>query len=261
MDSRVPLITAFIIGVMKSGTTSLARYLARHPDICLCDKKEAHIFDQHYWQKNGVTADVLSTKFSSFSGEKIVLDATPIYVFAPGAIEAILRYNPASRFILILRSPVDRTISHYGHTSRAGGERRALLVALLLEPWRLWRESQTNPLGPVLRSRSYVARSLYFRQVRRLLSLTENVLILNFDELINDCSTAVARICGFLGIDDDQLDGEFPHLLSRTLERNYRLERFVLGLRLSRDARKTERLLGWAKYSLSSKSVMTAKQP
>jgi hypothetical protein len=261
MDSGVPLVNAFIIGVMKSGTTSLARYLARHPDVCLCDKKEAHIFDQRRWQKNGVTADIVSTKFSSFSGEKIVLDATPTYVFAPGAIEAILRYNPASRFILILRSPVDRTISHYGHTTRAGGERRALLTALLLEPWRLWRESRTNPLGPVFRHRSYVARSLYFRQVRRLLSLTENVLILNFDELINDYSTVVARVCGFLGIDDDQLDGEFPHLHSRTPERNFRFERVALGLRLSRDARRTERLLGWPKYSLSSKFGMTSRPP
>jgi hypothetical protein len=257
----VPVINSFIIGVMKSGTTSLARYLAGHPDICLCDKKEAHIFDQRRWQKSGVTADIVSSKFSSFSGEKIVLDATPMYVFAPGAIEAILRYNPAARFILILRSPVDRTISHYGQTTRAGGERRALLIALLLEPWRLWRESQTNPLGPMLRNRSYVARSLYFRQVRRLLSLTENVLILNFDELINDSSKVVARICRFLGIDDDQLDGELPHLYSRTPERSFRFERMVLTLRFRRNARKTERLLGWPKHSLSSNFGMAAEQP
>jgi len=261
MDRAVPLINTFIIGVMKSGTTSLARHLAGHPDICLCDKKEAHIFDQPRWQKNGVPAGIVSTKFSSFSGEKIVLDATPMYVFAPGAIEAILRYNPASRFILILRSPVDRTISHYGQTSRAGGERRPLLIALFLEPWRLWRESQSKPLGPVLRNRSYVSRSLYFRQVRRLLSLTDNVLILNFDELINDSSTVVARICGFLGIPDDQLDGELPHLYSRTPERNFRFERAMLGLRFRRDTRKTERLLGWPKHSLSSKFARTSKQP
>ena len=248
----VPLINTFIIGVMKSGTTSLARLLRPHPDICLCDGKEAHIFDRPKWQDARVPDEVVAQRFTSFRGQKVVLDATPIYIFAPGALEAILRYNPAARFILILRSPVDRTISHYGHTVTAGGEKRSLLVALLSERWRLWRESKHQRMGPIFRNRSYVSRSLYFRQVHHLLSLTDQVLFVNFRDLVTNTPETISRICDFMGISADSVQTELPRLNSRTLEKPFRLGRALLAMRFSRDTRKTERLLGWSKYSLAS---------
>ncbi len=249
----MPLINTFIVGVMKSGTTSLARLLSKHPDICLCKGKEAHIFDKPKWQDATVPDDVVADMFPSFRGQKVVLDATPIYIFAPGALEAILRYNPASRFILILRSPVDRTISHYGHSVNAGGEKRSLLAALLLERWRLWRESKKRRIGTMFRNRSYVSRSLYFRQVTHLLSLTDQVLFINFRDLVSQTHETVERICDFMGIPANQVDAELPILNSSALTKSFRLERAVLAMRFYRDTRKTERLLGWPKHSLASR--------
>src|SRR3989304_2234426 len=37
-----------IIGAMRSGTTSLARYLGAHPQVFMAAKKEVHFFDFHF---------------------------------------------------------------------------------------------------------------------------------------------------------------------------------------------------------------------
>ena len=39
-------VNLHIVGVQKAGTTALAHFLSQHPDICLVDGKEAHVFDQ-----------------------------------------------------------------------------------------------------------------------------------------------------------------------------------------------------------------------
>ncbi len=42
-SARVPNLV--IVGVVKSGTTSLFNYLSQHPDICPSDVKETRYFD------------------------------------------------------------------------------------------------------------------------------------------------------------------------------------------------------------------------
>ncbi|MDP3972766.1 MAG: sulfotransferase, partial [Candidatus Nanopelagicales bacterium] len=41
------LPTFLIVGAMKSGTTSLHRYLGQHPDVFVSKKKELHFFAKH----------------------------------------------------------------------------------------------------------------------------------------------------------------------------------------------------------------------
>ncbi len=45
---------AVIPGAMRSGTTSLARTLAQHPDAVLSPQKEVHFFDVHWDRGVGV---------------------------------------------------------------------------------------------------------------------------------------------------------------------------------------------------------------
>ena len=42
------LPTFLIVGAMRSGTTSLVRYLGAHPDVYVAPQKEVHFFDLHF---------------------------------------------------------------------------------------------------------------------------------------------------------------------------------------------------------------------
>jgi hypothetical protein len=246
-----PEINAFIIGGMKCGTTSLAGVMGAHPRICLSRQKETHYFDYPRVQNGGLEPADIEKHFGHFNGESVVLDATPAYVFMPGSIDAILRHNPNAKFILILRSPIDRAISHFGHELHRGTEKLPFLLALCLEPWRLWRDRK-NPLRgkSAWRRNSYVARGLYFGQVRSLLSKTGNVHVLSFRELIVNTEKTLVGIYQFLEIEPNKIPPSLPKRNSKAPTRAYPFVRRLLKLRFLRDARKTEALLGWPRGSL-----------
>ena len=44
-DAHRPRLDFMIVGAQKCGTTALARFLSRHPEIGMADPKEAHLFD------------------------------------------------------------------------------------------------------------------------------------------------------------------------------------------------------------------------
>ena len=56
--SSYPFPNLIIPGVQKAGTTALASFLSQHPDICIVEGKEAHVFDDpdllKYWVSNEI---------------------------------------------------------------------------------------------------------------------------------------------------------------------------------------------------------------
>ena len=77
----------FVVGVQKGGTTALAQFLAAHPEICLIRNKEAHVFDREdigHWSAERM-AESYAPRFTHHTGERWRLDATPIYLYNPGA--------------------------------------------------------------------------------------------------------------------------------------------------------------------------------
>ena len=125
-----PRVDFLIGGVQKAGTSALARYLAEHPEIALPRGKEAHVFDAPDFDEQWTPSDIDSRyadHFDSAPVDALYGDATPIYCFNPAFVRRIAAYNPAMRWILLLRHPVDRAISQY-HMERARGD----------ESWPFW---------------------------------------------------------------------------------------------------------------------------
>ena len=97
-------------GVQKGGTTALAHYLSAHPSIRLPAHKEAHVFDAADFDEAATVEDV-DDRFApmfpgGFAGGDVLHgDATPISIFHHRFIERIARYNPAMRWIVLLREP------------------------------------------------------------------------------------------------------------------------------------------------------------
>ena len=207
MNGDAPRIGFLIGGVQKAGTTALARYLAGHPQLALPQRKEAHVFDDPGfgadWDRARIDREY-ARHFDAGSDDRLHGDATPIYLFHPTLVERIAAYNPAMRWIVLLRDPLERAISQYGMERARGDEHWPLWAALLCERLRLrGHHHDWSPASP-LRHWSYRARGDYGRQLRTLRAHFPDaqVLVLRSTELRVSHVQVLARICAFLGVRD-----------------------------------------------------------
>ena len=200
-----PRIRFLLGGVQKAGTTALAAWLASHPALALPRGKEAHVFDapdfEDGWDVGEINAR-FAAHFHAADASCLYGDATPITMFHPALVGRVARYNPAMRWVIVLRDPVDRAISHYFMERSRGNESRPLWVAALLEHWRLQgRWQDWSPDSP-LRVWSYAARGRYARQLDVLLRHFPRgqVLLLRSRDLAAEPAQVAAQLCRFLDV-------------------------------------------------------------
>ena len=200
-----PRIEFVIGGVQKGGTSALWQLLRNHPGICLPEQKEAHLFDDPAFDEQrsrGWLDDACKTLFPHAAASAICGDATPIYLLHPRFIERIKDYNPAMRWILILRDPVERAISHYFMERARGNESWPFPLAMLLERMRLRGHEHDFRLGSPLRRHSYRLRGDYARQLDALYARfpREQVLLLANRELRDDPTGTLRKVSEFLRV-------------------------------------------------------------
>jgi len=227
------LPNTFIIGAPKCGTTSLSVYLGSHPQVFVCTPKEPQ-----YWSKDiteadnyGLrnTADYLQLFKSAKPAHKIIIDASTNYLWSNVAIDNILEFNPAARFIVMLRNPVD--IAHGYHM-----EMQLSLyenITSFEEAWSLQPERRIGRSIPPQCSDpqklDYERIACLGTQVERLLVKipTQNVLILYFDDLKVDPRSIYLKTLRFLGLADDGRIS-FPKQNPSRQLRSPRLSRLIL---------------------------------
>ncbi len=109
-----------IVGVMRSGSTSLFRYLADHTDVFMVQPKEMHFFDQNYIRG----LDWYKSRFAAAEAGQRAGEVTPSYLSSSVAMERLAADVPGVQAIAILRDPVDRAYSHYWLRHARGREAR-----------------------------------------------------------------------------------------------------------------------------------------
>ncbi|WP_298579371.1 sulfotransferase domain-containing protein [uncultured Luteimonas sp.] len=217
-----PRISFLVGGVQKGGTTALASFIAAHPDIALPRQKEAHLFDDAAFDPSWSVADIDARYAMHFDAEHARLfgDATPIYILHPVLVRRIAAYNPGMKWILILRHPVERALSHY-HMERARGrEYLPFWLALACESRRLRAYGDDCSRDSPLSRHSYRLRGDYARQLDVLYGFFphDQVLVLRNAELSHAPGAVMARVWEFLGVDPPAGDESHP----RVFEGHYR---------------------------------------
>lgn len=195
-EDRSGLPNFLIIGAMRSGTTSLTRYLRPHPDVFMAPRKELHHFDFNF--DEGL--DRYREYFAEAGAERAVGEATPNYLYDRDAIPRIADAIPDVKLIAILRNPVDRAYSHYWHNRAVGRETAPFEEALSAEEVRL------APGDPRTRAHwSYVDRGHYVEQLRRVGEFFPRpaLVVLLFDDLRDRPGETYRTMCRFLGVADD----------------------------------------------------------
>ncbi len=157
-----------IIGTMKSGTTSLFRWLEQQPDFDMPGDKEPNFFcDDDVW---GRGLEWYGSLFLHAADDHLTGEASVAYTdprLADQAAQRIAATLPAVPLVCVLRNPFERLRSHYRHEVQRGRERRPF-------------ESAVGPSTP------YVRRSMYHTCLEPYLRRfpTSQLLIVRFEDLM-----------------------------------------------------------------------------
>ena len=108
----------FVIGVVRSGTTSLYHYLGQHPCIGPSAYDEIGYFDENYhlginWYKSLFPTKFTRDKIIKKHGKFLTYDVTPFYIYNPLVTRRIFESFPQAKIISNLRNPIDRAYSNY----------------------------------------------------------------------------------------------------------------------------------------------------
>lgn len=205
-ETYQPKLDFMIVGAQKCGTTALWEYLGAHPQVGMSKPKEVHLFSAPNYSPDWSPAEIdhrYAPWFAHCPEAKKLGEVTPIYMFLPDVAPELKRYNPRLKLIVLLRDCAERATSNYYMQRARGKERLPIGLALLAEPWRLWRCGNPREKGSPYRFHSYRARSLYSRQLVNLYRHfpSEQVLLVSSVELRSDHRRTLRRVFAFLDVE------------------------------------------------------------
>ena len=193
----------FIVGAPKAGTTSLYHYLNEHPQVEMSSQKEPDYFSDKaineqgmYYGKNRVnTLDKYESLFAQ--KESVVYGECSVsYLFYDNVAEAIKKYNPNAKIIIMLRNPIERAFSHYLMDYRLG---------LVSESFEDIIAKKSKHKNAHLFYQQYIEVSNYSRQIQRYLDFfeKENILFIDYEDFKKNVSKTVDKAYNFLNISTD----------------------------------------------------------
>ena len=188
----------FIIGAMKSGTTSLHYYLDAHPDIFMSPEKEPGFFVRDFWR--GKPESAYLSLFQAGDARRYRGESSTHYAKLPtypGVPERIRAYSPDAKLIYIMRHPVERTISHYWHAVR---------------DVHLSRENR-GVVHAIRADNSYTAYSDYAMQLQAYLDVFPRSAIhcLTLEALLDNPQRELAKIFRWLELQEIELPDMKAH--------------------------------------------------
>jgi len=203
---NIRLPNFLIVGAAKCGTTSIAGYLAQHPEVYLSPVKEPKFFTAQFVQFplrgpgdsfvenfTAKTFDEYQRLFRPVCGEKAVGEASADYLyFYAKVIPLIKKYLGEVKIIIVLRNPVDRAFSAYKNLLRDARETLSFEAALQQEADRrgngyeyLWR---------------YLDLGFYCEQVKAYLESFRQVKILVLEHFPRGSLELLKTIFEFLEV-------------------------------------------------------------
>lgn len=191
-----------ILGAPKSGTTSLAAYLAGHPGLWLHPLKELHYFDNLWEQGEGW----YRSQFPPLRSPGLLrLEATPDYLQHPQTPQRMHALMPEARLIVLLREPLDRALSWIRHMRCLIGLQGDSEALLRDEAERLEAMGPEELTGLGWFRPNALSGSLYDQQLRRWLAVwpASQLLVLRFEELALHPEAVLRRCLAFLDLESE----------------------------------------------------------
>ncbi len=215
------MLDAVLIGVPKSGSTTLADWLQSHPGVAMSRIKEPNFYaaeldpstfspaflrispdaDAAYWTQS----DPLPVRHQAFVRREaqyarlwahaqpgqLRVEASTSYFWSPSAAQSLPQANPVAKVILVLRNPVDRAFSHY---------RMALKYGLVSQSFL--EELAADAEGPAAwgRRENFVALSRYAESYRRWSASGLELKVVLYEQAFDAPEVFWAEVQDFLGL-------------------------------------------------------------
>lgn len=187
-----------IIGAMKSGTTVLYEFICRHPLVNKAAEKEIHYFSLHPYRGIKWYQDQFESKYGYKTGE-----ASPTYFHmanSNGLPMSIKEYVPDVKIILIVRDPIERSVSHLYHYQKIN-KIQELQNFSVNDFFSLSFDEalkQTTSIGFYLHNA--LTFSCYARPFQTYLSVFDrkSILVINNVELLTNPQETMCEVFNFL---------------------------------------------------------------
>lgn len=203
LPARFKMLPSFmVIGAQKAGSTAMYDYLMQHPQVLEPWFKEMDFFNRRRMFADRKSYEIqhyqalfplkIRARGGSRGTAKVTGEASQ-YLSYPEVPERIRSMFDEMKFIVLLRDPVKRALSHYEMRKRYGWEHQSFLEAF-------YREDAGKGMQE---TSTYKFRGLYaphlenwFRHFPR-----EQFLILESSKVKKNGSEAYMQVCSFLGLD------------------------------------------------------------
>lgn len=196
-------VNLFIVGAMKSGTTSLVEAIATHPEIYVGPVKEPHFFvkkmssklyepsrffdlnkylEQQFPDPLHIT-NILNENdyhkiYSLAKNERYKVDASTAYLHEPNSVNLIKAYNPEATILVLLRNPLQRAFSHY-KMDLGKARTKSSFEDAILENIKEYNEGN-------LSWDSYLGMSFYDMPLEKFKNNFKNVLVFYFEDFVKN---------------------------------------------------------------------------
>ena len=221
----------FIIGVVRSGTTSMYHYLDEHPSIVKSAYDELGFFDDNFrlgwaWYKTLFPTTITKRIVKRKTGNFLTFDDTPFYVYNEDVAKKIKNYFPKTKLIIILRNPIDRAYSNYHLGVRMGDEKRTFDQAVDDEMQEIAEYNEIK-LDDYI-SQSYLGRGIYVKQLEIWLKYfpASVIKILESERFSNDTEKTMNEVFEFLDLPNHNIRNlkkknvaEYPPMRTETRQK------------------------------------------
>ena len=208
-----------IVGASKSGTTSLFFKLSQHPQILPPHKKEINFFNHNF--ASGVPWYLAQFPAIADGKQFITGEASPLYIYNQQARTRIKQLFPNTKIIVMVRNPVDRTISEYYHAVNHAIEKRTLTEIIARETELL----ATKPRSELLQHFGYLLNSIYLDNIVKWQTdfSPENTLIIESEAFFQQTNEIMQQIWQFIELPEIASSehirynvGSYPPVSSKT---------------------------------------------
>lgn len=196
-----------VVGERRCGTTFLSQRLAAHPEIFLHPKRDRGYFIDDDARHHGACAPWKTThsveQYRAFfrdagaGNQSVICEKSADYLFWRSAHRRMTSYLPDAKYIVILRHPVRRAISHYWIEVGKKRESADLSTAIA-------RDLAGDTSDPyVLNHLSYVRRGQYAENIQHLLSFIDRdrLFVVALEDLIKWEAKVMEMVFSFVGVD------------------------------------------------------------
>jgi Sulfotransferase domain len=221
-DNSIISPSVFILGAPKCGTTSLASYLTRHPEIAPPRIKEPNFFstDLPMLQEVSTKDDYLELFTKENDSQIVSFEASTWYLYSKEAAKNILQFCPKAKLIVMIRNPIEMVQSLHSQQVYNLNEN----ITNFEEAWRL-QDTRTGEGQWLLHYKNCCQTGTQLETLLNTANESQVKTIL-FDDFKSNPQNVFLDIQKFIGLTEFKLDDYSSKNKNKAL-RSRKLQNFL----------------------------------